>query len=89
MKVTNPTEDDIYVPVIGDVVAAGATVDVGSAVARALLSQGWGNPRPTKHAALEVVDPDPDPADEATTPDPADEATTPDPADEADSPQED
>lgn len=41
MKVTNPHDQDVYVPAVGDVVAAGATVDVDTAIADALVAQGW------------------------------------------------
>jgi len=42
MNVTNTTGIDLYVVAVGDVVAAGDTIDVDVDTANALTQQGWG-----------------------------------------------
>ena len=41
MKVYNPTDDDLYVAAVGDVVPAGGSADVPKDIAEALVLQGW------------------------------------------------
>jgi len=50
MKVVNTTGTDLYVVAVGDVVAAGDTIDVDSETANALTLQGWGTNKTARKA---------------------------------------
>ena len=41
MQVTNTTGIDLYVPAVGDVVAAGSSVEIDDTAGRSLVEQGW------------------------------------------------